>query len=142
MFTTSTQTDVMEMMNEFVARKTLPDFYKKLGCATVPHPEYITNKDSTGYNRRVLGYDFVIAKLGLDPDKVLASAKKNLFALKYTEQETTAMQALLDGGLDSFKGANGKKIGKAQLNKIVAMCRKGVSTETIENYLKNEGIIK
>lgn len=141
MRTTSTQTDVMEMMNEFVARKTLPDFYKKLGCAKMPYPEFITNRASTGYNRRVLGYDFVISKLGLDPDKVLQSAKKNLFALKYTEQETTAVQALLDGGLDTFKGANGKKIGKAQLNKIVAMCRKGYGEATIENYLKEQGIL-
>lgn len=142
MYTTSIQTDVMEMMNEFVARKTLPEFYSKLGCAKTPQPQFINNRDSTGYNRRVLGYDFVIQKLGLDPDKVLQSAKKSLFALKYSEQETTAIQALLDGGLDTFKGANGKKIGKAQLKKIVAMCRRGASTTTIENYLKNEGIIK
>ena len=141
MYTTSTQTDVMEMMNEFVARKTLPDFYKKMGCTTTPHPEFINNRASTGYNRRVLGYDFVISKLGLDADKVLQSAKKNLFALKYTEQETTAIQALLDGGLDKFKGVNGKKIGKVQIKKLVAMCRKGMSTTTIENYLKNEKII-
>lgn len=138
---TETQTDVMEMMNEFVARKTLPEFYGKLGCATTPHPEFITNRASTGYNRRVRGYDFVISKLGLDPGKVLESAKKNLFTLKYTEQGTTAKQALLDGGLDTFKGANGKKIGKAQLNKIVAMCRKGYFTTAIEDYLKDQGII-
>ncbi len=138
---TKTQTDVMEMMNEFVARKTLPEFYGKLGCATTPHPEFITNRASTGYNRRVRGYDFVISKLGLDPAKVLESAKKNLFTLKYTEQETTAKQALLDGGLDEFVGTNGKKIGKAQLNKIVAMCRKGYFTTAIEDYLKDQGII-
>lgn len=142
MRTTSTQTDVMEMMNEFVARKTLPEFYEKLGCATTPHPEFITNRTSTGYNRRVQGYDFVISKLGLDSDKVLESAKKNLFTLKYSEQETTARQALLDGGLDTFKGANGKKIDKAQLNKIVAMCRKGESITNIEKYLKEQGIIE
>lgn len=141
MRTTSTQTDIMEMMNEFVARKTLPEFYAKLGCKDVPHPEFITNRASTGYNRRVLGYDFVIQKLGLDAKKVLDSAKKNLFTLKYSEQETTATQALLDGGLNAFKCTNGKKIGKAQLNKIVAMCRKGYSTTTIENYLKDQGII-
>lgn len=141
MYSTSIQTDVMEMMNEFVARKTLPDFYKKLGCANTPHPEFINNRDSTGYNRRVLGYDFVIQKLGLDPAKVLESAKKNLFALKYTKQETTAMQALQDGGLDKFKRVDGKPIGKAQLKKIVAFCRKGVSTTTIENFLKAQGII-
>ena len=141
MFSTSTQIDVMEMMNEFVARKTLPDFYKKMGCATVPHPEFINNRASTGYNRRVLGYDFIISKLGLDADKVLQSAKKNLFNLKYTEQETTATQALLDGGLDKFKRLDGKPLGKAQLKKLVAMCRRGMSTTTIENFLKNEKII-
>lgn len=141
MCTTSTQTDVMEMMNEFVARKTLPEFYAKLGCKDVPHPEFITNRASTGYNRRVLGYDFVIQKLGLDAKKVLDSAKKNLFALKYSEQETTATQALLDGGLDKFKGVNGKKLGKAQIKKLVAYCRRGLSTTTIENYMKEQGII-
>ena len=141
MFSTSTQIDVMEMMNEFVARKTLPDFYKKMGCSTVPHPEFINNRASTGYNRRVLGYDFIISKLGLDADKVLQSAKKNLFNLKYTEQETTATQALLDGGLDKFKRLDGKPLGKAQLKKLVAMCRRGMSTTTIKNFLKNEKII-
>ena len=141
MYTTSTQTDVMEMMNEFVARKTLPEFYAKLGCPKTPHPEFINNRDSTGYNRRVLGYDFVISKLGLDASKVLESAKKNLFALKYTQQETTAYQALMDGGLDKYKCPNGKAIGKAKINKIIAMCRKGYSTTTIEQYMKDEGII-
>lgn len=141
MYMTSTQTDVMEMMNEFVARKTLPEFYQKMGCPTTPHPEFINNRDSTGYNRRVVGYDFVIKKLGLDPEKVLKSARKNLFELRYTEQETTAIQALLDGGLDKFKGANGKKLGKAQIKKLVAYCRRGFSTTTIENYMKEQGII-
>ena len=141
MYTTSVQTDVMEMMNEFVARKTLPDFYKKLGCSKTPHEEFITNRASTGYNLRVIGYDFVISKLGLNPTKVLESAKKNLFTLKYTEQETTAKQALLDGGLNRFKCANGKDISNTQLNKIVAMCRKGESITSIEKYLKEQGII-
>lgn len=123
MWITRVQTDVMEMMNEFIARKTLPEFYAKMGCPTTPHPEFITNRASTRYNRRVIGYDFVIQKLGLDPEKVLKSARKNLFELKYSEQGTTAIQALLDGGLDTFKGANGKKLGKAQIKKIVAFCR-------------------
>lgn len=57
-------------------------------------------------------------------------------------QETTAIQALLDGGLDKFKGVNGKKIGKAQIKKLVAMCRKGADATTIENYLKNEKMIR
>lgn len=56
-------------------------------------------------------------------------------------QETTAIQALSDGGANRFKRADGKLIGKAQLKKIVAFCRQGASTTTIENYLKMENII-
>lgn len=138
---TSTQTDVMEMMNEFVARKTLPEFYAKMGCKETPHPEFINNRSSTGYNRRVVGYDFVIEKLGLDKDVVLQSARKNLFALKYNEQETTAVQALVDGGLGKYIGVNNKTIKTSQIKKIVALCRKGMSVETIENYMKKEGLI-
>ena len=142
MKTTKAQTKVMEMMNEFVARKTLPEFYAKLGCANTPHPEFINNRNSTGYNRRVLMYDFVISKLGLDPAKVLASARKYLFRLDYTQQETTAIQALLDGGMDKFIRLDGKPIGKAQMKKIVALCRSGAGEQTIENYMRKEGIIK
>jgi hypothetical protein len=141
MYMTTTERDVMEMMNEFVARKTLPEFYAKLGCAKTPHPEFITNRSSTGYNARVVGYDFVIKKLGCDASKVLESAKNNLFTLKYTEQETTAIQALLNGGADQFKCVNGKVITRAKLKKLVAMCRKGTSITTIDNWMQNEGII-
>jgi|GEM_PF-6079968 hypothetical protein len=45
-------------------------------------------------------------------------------------------------GLDEFKGAKGKKIGKAQLNKIVATGRKGESVTNIEKNLKEQGIIE
>lgn len=142
MRSSKTQTDVMEMMNEFVARKSLPEFYEILGCAKTPHPEFINNRDSTGYNRRVLGYDYVIKKLGLDPDVVYKSARDGLFTNAYTNQDKTATQALFDGGLSKFKCADGKKIGKAQINKIVALCRQGYSTDSIEIYLRNNGIIK
>lgn len=140
-FITDVQRDVMEMMNEFVARKTLPEFYKGLGCNKTPHPEFINNRESTGYNRRVLGFDYVIQRLNLDAAKVLQSAKNNLFDLSYKDQATTAVQALLDGGANKLKRIDGKLIGKAQLNKIIAFCRRGASTTTIENYLKNEKII-
>lgn len=142
MRSSKTQTDVMEMMNEFVARKSLPEFYEILGCAKTPHPEFINNRDSTGYNKRVLGYDYVIKKLGLDHDVVYKSARDGLFTNAYTNQDKTATQALFDGGLSKFKCADGKKIGKAQINKIVALCRQGYSTDSIEIYLRNNGIIK
>lgn len=138
---TAKQCDVMEMMNEFVARKTLPNFYQKLGCAKTPHPEFITNRNTTGYNKRVIAYDYIIQKLKLDAEKVLESAKRNLFGLKYTEQETTAIQALLDGGLSEVKRLDKKPLSKTQIAKLVRMCRDGYSQSRIEIYLKIEGII-
>ncbi|MBQ2906892.1 MAG: DUF4280 domain-containing protein [Bacteroidales bacterium] len=138
---TEEQVKVMEMMNEFVARKTLPEFYSQLGCDTMPYPEFINNRDSTGYNRRVLAYEFVIEKFNLNKNKVYESAKKNLFNLKYTEQETTAMQALIDGGLANYKSVNGNTINKERLKNIIKLCSMGVDKITIENYMKKEGLI-
>ena len=34
-----------------------------------------------------------------------------------------------------------QKLRKTQIKKIVTMCRKGTEITTINNYLKNEGII-
>lgn len=135
------QRAVMELMNEFVARKTLPEFYKVLGCKNTPHEIFMDDRKSTGYNSRVLAYDYIIKTLQLDAEKVLESAKNNLFNLKYTEQDTTAKQALLDGGLNKLKRTDNKLISKTQITKLVNLCRLGVSTGTIRNYLKSEGII-
>ena len=135
------QTAVMELMNEFVARKTLPEFYKALGCKNTPHEEFMSNRKSTGYNSRVLAYDYVIKTLKLDAEKVLESAKNNLFNLEYTEQDIAAKQALLDGGLNKLKRTGNKLISETQLAKLVDLCRLGVSPDTLHNYLKNEGII-
>ena len=70
------QRSYMELANEFVARKTLPEFYKILGCPATPHPQYMQSRASTGYNRMVTNYDYVIKKLGLDAKK--AESKTNM----------------------------------------------------------------
>ena len=57
---TNMQRSYMELANEFVARKTLPEFYKILGCPATPHPQYMQSRASTGYNRMVTNYDYVI----------------------------------------------------------------------------------
>lgn len=137
----TTQTAVMELMNEFVARKTLPEFYKVLGCKNTPHEVFMNYRKSTGYNSRVLAYDYVIETLKLDTEKVLESAKNNLFNLKYTEQDIAAKQALLDGGLNKLKLTGNKLISETQLAKLVDLCRLGVSPDTLHRYLKSEGII-
>lgn len=117
---TKMQTRFMELANEFVARHTLPEFYAKLGARSVPHPEFQTNRESTGYNRMVTNYDFVIKETGLDHAKVLASVRKHLFTGGYNDQQTGLAQALLDGGLTY---ADGTAVKKSDLNALLKLIR-------------------
>ena len=139
---TPTQTKAMEMMNEFVARKTLPEFYSKLGASKTPWTEFMTNRDSTGYNRMVNDFDYLIDRFKLDKDKVLQTAKAGLFDGDYTKQEENAVDALLDGGLKDFKRLDGKKITKTQVGQLVAMCRDKWDVRTIEYWLKENAILE
>ena len=134
MYLTDTQRRYMELANEFVSRKTLPEFYKKLGCSKTPYPEFITNRNSTGYNTMVNNYDWVISNFGLDANKVLATVKRNLYNEVYSDQLTGLKQGLLDGGL---KRLDGKKVSKSDLNNILKCCCCGRAT--LENWLKQNG---
>lgn len=137
MYITETQRTHMELANEFVARKTLPEFYDKLGSSQIPHPEFMTNRNSTGYNTMVNNYDWLISRLGLDVNKVLATVKRNLFNEVYSDQATGLKKGLLDGGL---KRPDGKKISKSEINNIIKCCCTGRAT--LENWLKQNGYIK
>lgn len=136
MYITEKQRTYMELANEFVARKTLPEFYKKLGCSKIPHPEFITNRNTTGYNTMVNNYDWLINKFGLDANKILATVKKNLFNEVYSDQATGLKAGLIDGGL---KRLDGKKVSKTDLNNILKCCCMGRAT--LENWLKNNGYL-
>lgn len=137
MYITTTQRAYMELANEFVARKTLPDFYRVLGCAKTPQPQFIDNRNSTGYNRMVNNYDWVIKRLGLDFNKVLAEVKRNLFNEVYSDQATGLKNGLITGGI---KRLDGKKVKTSDLNKILSLC-KDCNTTTVENWLKSNGYI-
>ncbi|MDY4245832.1 MAG: hypothetical protein SOX65_05060, partial [Porphyromonas sp.] len=139
---TPTQTKAMEMMNEFVARKTLPEFYSKLGASKTPWTEFMTNRDSTGYNRMVNNFDYLIDRFKLDKNKVFQTAKAGLFDGDYTKQKENAVDALLDGGLKDFKRLDGKKITKTQVGQLVAMCRDKWDVRTIEYWLKENAILE
>ena len=117
---TKMQTRFMELANEFVARHTLPEFYAKLGASSLPHPEFQTNRESTGYNKMVTNYDFVIKETGLDHAKVLASVRKHLFTGGYNDQQNGLAQALLDGGLTY---ADGTAVKKSDLNALLKLIR-------------------
>ncbi len=136
---TDGQRRYMELANEFVARKTLPEFYRELGCAKTPHPDFINNRASTGYNRMVTAYDHVITSCSLKADKVLAAVRKNLFNEVYSDQETGLKNGLVEGGLVHLDGTKAKP---SELKTIVAMCQKSKTTKEIDDYLRTQGFIK
>lgn len=138
MYLTDTQRAFMELANEFVARKSLPEFYRVLGCKETPQPQFISNRNSTGYNNMVNNYDFVIKRLGLDFDKVLESVRRNLFNEVYSDQKTGLKNGLINGGI---KRLDGKKIKETELNKLLSVIR-GNSQTTVENWLRINGYIK
>lgn len=121
---TTDETMTMEMMNEFVARKTLPEFYSKLGASKTPWEEFMTNINTTAYNPMVNSYDYLIDRFKLNKGKVLQTAKKGLFDGKYSKQKENAVNALLEGGLKDFKRLDGENITKEQVDDLVTMCRK------------------
>lgn len=138
MYLTDTQRAFMELANEFVARKSLPEFYRVLGCKETPQAKFISNRNSTGYNNMVNNYDFVIKRLGLDFDKVLESVRRNLFNEVYSDQKTGLKNGLINGGI---KRLDGKKIKETELNKLLSVIR-GNSQTTVENWLRINGYIK
>ena len=133
----------MEFANEFVARKTLPEFYTKLGTASTPHPEFIDNRDKTDYNTMVRPYDYVIKTLNLDATKVFNTVKDNLFTESYEKQRIGLAQGLIDGGI---KKTDGTKVTKTEVNKLVEMCKDNIDRSgvypDITNWLKLNGFTK
>lgn len=138
MYLTEMQTRFMELANEFVARKTLPEFYHVLGCKETPYPQFISNRISTGYNDMVNSYDFVIKRLGLDFDKVLEAVRRNLFNEVYSDQKTGLKNGLINGGI---KRLDGKKIKRSELNELLSVIRENSQT-TVENWLRINGYLK
>ena len=143
---TDKQRATMEMINEFVARKTLPEFYSSLGAKGMPHPEFISNRESTSYNPKVRCFDYLIDKFKLDRNKILDFAKDGLYNGDYSKQLENATDALLNAGIQDFETASKKKIGRGQINKLVGYCRDADSESyaiwCIDNYLKEEWIIR
>ena len=113
---TNMQRSYMELANEFVARKTLPEFYKILGCPATPHPQYMQSRASTSYNRMVTNYDYVIKKLGLDAKKVLDAVREHLYEKPYCDQKNGLIDGLAKGGI---KDKHGKPLKKSVLNSLI-----------------------
>ena len=149
---TSLRRSFMELANEYVARNTLPEFYKTLGCPQTPHPQFMKTRDTTGYNDMVTNYDYVVTKLGLDEKKVLDAVRKHLYNEPYNDQQSGLIEGLVKGGI---KDKNGKPLKKSVLKSLVGQIRtmrnggKYIATgfkamtkeELLEDWLKANGII-
>lgn len=119
---TKLQRSFMELANEFVARKTLPEFYNTLGCKEVPHPEFIKDRSSTNYNDMVTNYDWVVSRLGLDEQKVLDAVRSHLYDKPYNSQIDGLVEGLMRGGI---KGKGGKPLKERLVKSLVIQIREG-----------------
>lgn len=108
----------MELANEFVARKTLPEFYESFG-GKMQHPEFMDDRQSTGYNTWVRNYCSLIRKTGADPDKVLGAVREHLFNEHYSQQAAGLVKAIKDSGATK---ADGTPLKITEIKTLVKGC--------------------
>lgn len=121
----SRKRDAMEMMNEYVARRTLPEFYEFIGVKKTPYPKFMESRSNTGYNAWVLGLRETISFFGIDEDRFLSEAKKNLFEKAYTKQKEFTTESLV-----SFIPGLQKK----EANRIVEACLNLYSETSVKSF--------
>ncbi len=129
---TTLATQYMELANEFVARKTLSEFYESFG-GKIQYPELTDNRESTGYNRWVRNYCKAIELTGANANEVLDAVREHLFTQPYTKQKEGLVNALIKGGAHK---ADGKKLMKFDTGEIVKMSLR-YSEEMFEKYLES-----
>lgn len=127
----------MEMANEWVARHTLDTFYRKLGCAKTPHPEFMTGRASTGYDRMVVNYDYIIDTLNLRRGKVFDVVKTHLFTKDYSTQLKGLTEGLKAGGIRKLDGSLMKE---RELKELLKVCEE-YHKDSVEIWLKAHGLI-
>ena len=118
MYMSKMQIRFMELANEFVARKTLPEFYKSFGVK-IQYPEFMDNRASTGYNIMVRNYCKAIELTGAEADKVMETMREHLFTQPYTKQKDGLVKALLKGRAQKNDGS---KMKSTEVRKIVQLC--------------------
>ena len=103
------QISTMELANEFVSRKTLPQFMEKLG-GKLQNEELTQNRNNTGYNRMVNNYDQIIKWSGADPKKVLETVKTHLVNEKYDIQMEGLVKAIKEHSKYDISGKEVEKL--------------------------------
>ncbi|WP_208796478.1 hypothetical protein, partial [Flavobacterium fluviatile] len=128
---TPKETQTMELANEFVSRKTLPEFMKKLG-GKLENTELTNHRENTGYNTMVRNYDSLIKFMGADEKKVLKEVKQYLINGNYTTQ--------IEGLVGALSKNSDIKLRKATMVKFIDYAKK-LPEEQFNNLLiNNEGL--
>ena len=110
----------MELANEFVARRTLPEFYKGIG-AKMQFEEFMVSRSNCGYNTWVLRYQRIINDTGCDMNKTLQSVKQFLFEQPLDRQQDGLIRALK---LQGARKKDGTLLKDGDLRKLVTACIK------------------
>lgn len=114
--------DYKEIANEFVARRSLPEFYKALGAGKLPQPHVMLSCPNTEYNDWVMRYQAVIKKYNLNQTDVEKVVKYGLFNGEYNKLKGVLADGLIAGGL---KDKNGVIVKKSVALRVIEFCRTG-----------------
>lgn len=125
-FMTNSETKYMELGNEFVARKTLDEFFDKFGV-TLKNKSLKNDRDDTGYNTMVKNYDRLIEHFKVDPEKVLAYLSDKMTNGDYTEVKKYLIEAILSENKDlkkkdvSMGVTNAARLRNTSFNQLYAI---------------------
>ncbi|WP_435138886.1 phage head morphogenesis protein [Formosa sp. A9] len=92
---TTLQVRYMELANEFISRKRLPDFLKNLG-GNLENKVLMNNRTNTGYNTMVRNYDALIDFVKGDRTKIINAVEKHLINENYQIQAEGLINAIAD----------------------------------------------
>lgn len=139
----------MELANEYVARRTLGDFYKRLGAEGVPHKIFMY-KRAMGYDGMVRSFRYAVRRLGLDEGKVFDAMSDRLFSTPYHRLNDIVKRTLSKAGADKIRPkivmedgtvVEGAPIGKRLVGVIADFCSaKDVSPYWMRKLLDKIGV--
>jgi len=84
----------MELANEFVSRKTLPEFFTKLG-GRLTNLSLTSDRQSTAYNTMVRNLESLIKYLKADEQRMIKDISDHLFTKSYNDQFKGIVAALI-----------------------------------------------
>lgn len=122
------QRRAMELANEYVSRKTLPEFLEMLG-GKLRNQVLTSDRRTTGYNTMVRNLDTLLKHVKADEVKVLKDVSEHLFKQSYKDQKNGIVSAILN---------NAKiRLSKSEVERAVDIAMYANSEVDFNNFLKS-----